>query len=195
MFEHLSTAWKYNRGTLLIVIGGVAGTLMCGIWYFQLLPNIEFTPQTTVSATLPTQFSLLVVTIRGPRHLPDNLGEEQLPKGYFQLFSAAGTLADRGTPHLSREFILDGEDIVALAIDDMQPGTYSALAFIDTNFNGQLDFNDQGQAIEPFRLSLPSDATADSLNLQDAALELSPGQKVFLNIDFQELIPDPTSPK
>lgn len=188
MPSHFQSSWVHNRGNLLLVLGSIAGLIMCLLWYFQLLPDFRFvTPRTEIGVPPLRRAALdpLVVVVNGPVRGKNEAGEATQFHGYVELFAAQGTLAADQSPLHSTAFELRAPQAVPVILNGVNPGEYAALAYLDLNDNGKLDFDASLLPSEPYRLSNSPTAASNSIDLSEAAFEISVGQIMLLEFDFR----------
>ncbi len=189
MADDFLRTWKRNQGNLLLLLAGIAAVLVSSVWYFDLLPNIELvgTENRGTARSVTRQPTVLVVTV-----LTAATPAGQEMRGRIMICQPFDQVSPELVPLATRDFQTSQAKVQALVITSLPPGTYAALAYLDPNGNGRLDFDEQGLPIEPVRLSHPmpnNQSPADPLNLEEAVFRIRPGQatNVRFNLD--------TSPK
>lgn len=163
MIRQILKSWHENRGNLLLVLGSLAGLLMCLIWYFQLVPEVSLMsrgiPGTLISASPRPNSTSLVALVRRPVHSlanPNTTNDERTgepPRAIVEVYSPDGTLSQQTTPLLVQSVTLRDDGVpVAVVFHDLRPGQYAAVAYIDVNGNGSFDTREaeSGSVTEPF---------------------------------------------
>lgn len=166
MIRQILKAWHENRGNLLLLLGSLAGLLMCLIWYFQLVPEVSLMsrgiPGTLISTSPRPNATSLVALVRRPVHsstkpssTTDVVTGEPL-RAVVEVYSPHGTLSQQTTPLLVQAVTLRDDGVpVAVVFHDLRPGKYAAVAYIDVNGNGSFDTREaeSGNVTEPFCLA------------------------------------------
>jgi uncharacterized protein (DUF2141 family) len=197
MLQHFLKSWRANRGNLLAILGSLAALLMCVVWYFDLLPNIQLLPQdfsgVTTSRMPFRQTNPLVLTVKPPLVVPKADSEEQTKLiAIAELYQPIGELEADLRSVQSQTFALEPDRPVAVVFNDARPGKFSVVVFIDLNENGKLDFDDAGLPAEPFRISDNPNLPPTSLDLESAPLEIVGGETKLIEFDFRNR---PNSPR
>ncbi len=199
MLQHFLKAWTNNRGNLLLILGTIAGILMCLVWYFQLVPEVRLITRnfnsSLISRTQLADQSQLVVTLRIPAQSPSAEAQPALElQAIVELHLPTETLQPDQLPLLLRSVALrnDGKPQVVV-FTDVQPRTYAVLAYIDLNQNEKFDFDDAGKATEPYRLSRgtgeiirETDRVPHPLDLEPAGVEAVSKQATLVEFDFRQ---------
>ncbi len=200
MLQHFLKAWKNNRGNLLLGLGVVAGILMCLVWYFKLVPEVRFASRsvngTLISSSQRLLPSPLVATLRITAQPPS---DEETPlvdlKAHVELYKPADSLLPEQAPLFSRFTTLRNDGVAqAVVFNDVQPGIYAVLAYLDLNDNQKFDIDAEShKALEPYRLSqatAPTDQAADykpkPFDLERAAIEVVLDQTTLVEFDFRQ---------
>lgn len=166
MIRQILKSWHENRGNLLLVLGSLAGLLMCLIWYFQLVPEVSLMsrgiPGTLISTSPRPNATSLVALVRRPIHnstkpssTTDAVTGEPL-RAIVEVYSPHGSLSQQTTPLLVQSVTLRDDGVpVAVVFHDLRPGKYAAVAYIDVNGNGSFDTREAefGSITEPFCLA------------------------------------------
>ncbi len=163
MIRQILNSWRENRGNLLVLLGLLAGLLMCLIWYFQLVPDVALlnrrVPGTLVSTASRPNSSSLVAIVRSPlrKTLHTRAGQasswSEVPQAIVEVYAPHDPLPPQAAPLLIQSVSLRGDGVpVAVVFSDLQPGRYAAVAYIDVNDSGALDtYQADGETIaEPF---------------------------------------------
>lgn len=166
MIRQILKSWQENRGNLLVLLGSLAGIMMCLVWYFQLVPEVSLMsrgiPGTLISTAPPPNSSLLVALIRRPiqnsasaNTTPGAIIGEPL-RAIVEVYSPHDALSQQTTPLLIQSVALRDDGVpVAVVFHDLRPGKYAAVAYIDVNGNGSFDTHEDesGNITEPFCLA------------------------------------------
>ncbi len=190
MLHHILKSWRANRGNLLAILGSLTGLLMCVVWYFQLLPDIQLLPQdftgAQVNRTPRGDQNRLVLTVKPPILVPRDESSPPIKlKAVAELYPPVGILESELAPQQTLTFELESNRTVAVVFGDVRPGKFSALVFLDLNENGKLDFDDSPFPSEPFRLSSDPTVPNKSLSLEAAAFEVAAGETQLIEFDFR----------
>ncbi len=214
MLKSILKPWKENRGNLLLVLGSVTGLLMCLVWYFDLVPEVRLIarsqPSSPVSASGPHSApNSLVGIVRLPARgrLPITSSPESM-RAVVEVYPPHDTIPEQlFTPLLVQKVALpEAGGPMAVVFNDLLPGKYTALAYIDLNDNGRFDFDEPSLNSEPFRLArllgpprqpttvneeLSSDAgsTDGAPELPAGIFELETGQATLIVFDFESAEP------
>lgn len=177
MPNQLKKTWNYNHGNMLLILGFIAGVTMSTAWHMNLLPDFAPAPRSFkgTSRTVKLRPRLVVVTVDG-----HNLPSES---GGIYIFLPEQELSSDAAPIYARTFEFDASGLAAFVISDLQPGSYSAVVYCDSNSNGVMDFNESGNIVEPFSLSWNDDSVTDSLLLRDSTFSLET-EPVFLKFEI-----------
>lgn len=179
MQEYLRSTWRDNNGWWLVISATLVGSLLCILWFFQLLPDVWIASpnnQPILSQTIQPQNSILVAQVNATENA---IGK----KGFILLYRPEGFPND--LPAYQTGFQLDESGAVTLLMV-LPPGVYKTVAFLDLNDNGQLDF-DGNQPLEP--ISFP--ASKSGVDPEEAAspldITLAPRDPVFCLFEFEEI--------
>lgn len=166
MIRQFSKSWKENRGNLLLLLGSLAGLLMCLVWYFQLVPEVSLlnraVPGTLVSASSRPSSSSLVAIIRNLPGSPlsttasANTSWGEARQVIVEVYAPHDPLPHQSAPLLIQSVPLRDDGVpVAVVFSDLQPGMYAAVAYIDVNDSGSFDtYQAGGETVaEPFCLA------------------------------------------
>ena len=166
MIRQIVKAWSENSGNLLVVLGSVAGLLMCLTWYFQLLPEVSLMargiPGTLVSASPRPNSSSLVAIVRTPTHdsaspiAMVNADTGETLRAIVEVYSPHDSLLQENPPLLAQSVALRADGApVAVVFHDLPPGKYAAVAYIDVNGSGSFDMYESASegTTEPFCLA------------------------------------------
>ncbi len=215
MLKSILKSWKENRGNLLLALGSVAGLMMCLVWYFQLVPEVRLMalslPSTMVSSTGPRSApnSLVGILRLPPRErLAKSLTPESL-RAVVEVYPPHDTITEHlFSPLLVQVVTLpEGGGPVAVVFNDLPPGRYAAVAYIDLDDNGRFDLDEAKLNSEPFSLARllgpPRQASAanDLLNETGGAIaeapelpvgifELETGRTTLIVFDFESADPN-----
>ncbi|MFO0943765.1 MAG: hypothetical protein U0930_23770 [Pirellulales bacterium] len=144
MWKNIFNAWANNHGWLLSGTGLIAACVACTIWYLELVPLVflgSSDNKALVSQTVQSQNGILVAQIQASAERKNSKGKILLyipddEQNAFPVYQERFTLDERGAASL------------LLVVPARE---YSMIAFIDTNDNGQIDFEDD-RAKEDFRM-------------------------------------------
>ena len=209
MLKSILKSWEENRGNLLLLLGSAAGLLMCLTWYFQLVPEVHLLarslPSTLVSTSAPRSVpnSLVGIVRLPPRASFTKTSSTEVLHAVGEVYPPLETIPERlFSPLLVQTITLPkAGGPVAVVFNDLQPGRYAAVAYIDFNDNGRFDIEESGVKSEPFSLARlfgpPRQPTADDESLsgdgsstEQAAefpaglFELETGQATLIVFDF-----------
>lgn len=208
MLQQIMNSWKDNRGNLLLLLGACAGVLMSVVWYFKLIPEITLVgrglPSTLISSSSMVDPNPLVALIRAPG-LPT---DQSFPDAHVvvEVYPSNEALTQQLSPLYLQAITLptDGR-LRAVVFNNLSPGQYAAVAYIDINDNGRFDVDEKGTFSEPFRLAHVVDAsprdevaadngdedvsqedpsTEETERLPDGIFELRPGQANLIQFSF-----------
>lgn len=180
MLENINKTWSTNHGWLLSGASLIVGLVACLIWYLDWVPEINFVNFTTkpplVSQSIQPQSGILVAQINAS-------SERQGKKGRILLYSRNAEQTQ--PPQYQEKFVLDerGASAILLIVPTAE---YMAIAFIDENDNGQLDFEDE-QAVEPFsfpRTALSGADTENLLSVEGGLVSLQAQIPILVTFDF-----------
>ncbi|MCA9181461.1 MAG: DUF2141 domain-containing protein [Planctomycetales bacterium] len=213
MLKSILKSWNENRGNLLLAFGSVAGLLMCLVWYFDLVPEVRLiarSPSTLVSANGPRSApTSLVGIVRVParERLPQTSSSE-LTRAVVEIYPPQDTIPEKlFSPLLVQDVALpDAGGPMAVVFNDLPPGKYAGVAFIDLNSNGRFDVEESGAQSEPFSLARltgpPREPTAANKELSGAEsstdeepelpagiFELEAGRATLIVFDFESAEP------
>jgi hypothetical protein len=179
MQDYFRSAWRENNGWWLLTSAALIGSLLCLLWFFQLLPEVWIASpnnQPILSQTIQSQNSILVAQVNATENA---MGK----KGFIFLYRPEGFPND--LPAYQQGFELDESGMVTLLMV-LPSGTYKTVAFLDLNDNGQLDF-DGDQPLEPIRF--PASKSLGDQDELDSPLEitLAPRDPVFCLFEFDEI--------
>ena len=159
MFKSILKSWKENRGNLLLILGSVAGLVMSLVWYFELVPEITLVtrnmPGTLVSTGPRVAASSLVGIVRAPvrQQLPES-ASAAMRQAVVEVYPPSDAPPEDLSPLLLQTVELrDDGGPVAIVFNDLPPGKYAAVAYIDLNDNGRFDIEESGVTNEPFCLA------------------------------------------
>ncbi len=214
MLQNFLKAWQNNRGNLLLVLGAVAGIMMCLVWYFKLVPKVRFVSRNVSGAIISTSLRQtlcpLVATVRLVAQPP---AEEETPvvdlKAMVELHIPNDILQPGQAPLFSRELTIRNDGVAkAVVFHDIQPGTYAVLVYLDLNDNQKFDFDvELLKPLEPYRLSRgpvrvdhpgdpadPADPAAKPVvdavpkpfDLVRAGIEVTTDQTTLVEFDFRQ---------
>lgn len=219
MLQHFIKAWQNNRGNLLVILGTVAGILMCLVWYFKLVPKVRFVSRnfggSIISNSLRQTQCPLVATVR---LVTQTAADEETPvvdlKAIVELHTPNEVLQPGQAPLFSRQLSISNDGIAkAVVFQDLLPGSYAVLVYLDLNDNQKFDIDIESmKPLEPYRLSRgpdpveptdPADATdptvpakpsakpaVDSVpkpfDLVRAGIEVSNDQTTLVEFDFRQ---------
>ncbi|MEZ6135160.1 MAG: DUF2141 domain-containing protein [Pirellulaceae bacterium] len=181
MLKNLLISWKNNYGLVLISIGIAVGTLLCFVWYKQWLPEIQMRAPLVAQRTFePRQKNYYVARIETKTAAFANAHGNIL----IYAIPAEGQ-PTQNLPSSTHAFQLD-ENGNATVVQDMTPGLYSALAYLDLNQNGQLDLSPEGHPTEPHRSSNSQAPNHDWRNLSEATFRIEEAKVTYSLIRFGE---------
>jgi hypothetical protein len=208
MLKSILKSWKENRGNLLLILGSVAGLVMSLVWYFELVPEITLVtrnmPGTLVSTGPRVASSSLVGIVRAParQQLPES-APTAVRQAVVEVYPPSHAPPENLSPLLLQTVELrDDGGPVAVVFNDLPPGKYAAVAYIDLNDNGRFDIEELGVTNEPFclgRLAGPprqsnavgsgnSDNAGDQADASPAfpagVFELDPHRATLIVFDF-----------
>lgn len=213
MLKSILKSWKENRGNLLLALGSLAGLLMCLVWYFDLVPEVRLiarSPSTLVSASGPRSApNSLVGIVRVPaRERLPQASSPELTRAVVEIYPPQDTIPEQlFSPLLVQAVTLpDAGGPMAVVFNDLPPGKYAGVAYIDLNNNGRFDIELPGAKSEPFslarltgpprqptatnkELSGDESSTGDELELPAGIFELEAGRATLIVFDF-----DPAEP-
>lgn len=141
----------------MIGLGSLAGLLMCCVWYFQLLPEVQFVPHnagTPRSVSSRGSPNYLVAIVRIPTFNPKSNPSIVLPlRCAVEILISSEILQQDYIPLLTQTTLIgaDGGTKAMVFTGDF-PRELTVLAYLDLNDNGKLDFDESNQATEPHRL-------------------------------------------
>lgn len=200
MLKSILKSWKENRGNLLLILGSVAGLMMCLVWYFQLVPEVHLMarslPSTLVSASGPRAApnSLVGIVRLPPRGQLPQTSSPALMHAVVEVYPPHDTISE----HLFSPLLVQAVTLpeaggpVAVVFNDLPPGRYAAVAYIDLNDNGRFDIEEAGLISEPFSLARlfgsPRQPTAANADLSQD--EGTPDQAAVLPAGIFELDTD-----
>lgn len=173
MLQNILKSWKRNHGNLLLTIGVVAALIMSLVWYFNILPDVEFVPDSTLSTQLPAgtnKTTPVFILVSGP---VSPLGQQRRPSGIIQVHASDGNLDADTQPIQQWEFTLDHAGFATIGLMPPRSGSLAIVVFLDRNENGVLDYNSSGRPTEPLRITPDTTKPPVSLELDDAAIDLS----------------------
>ncbi len=175
--------WRKNHGSLISGIAGLVVACASGLWYLDLLPEIELTPSTSIgeSPVPPSVSSLkarLMVTISSSGSLPAS------PQaGFVTVHAVEGRIGRQAASIADHSFLLAEGERTTVEFESLPPGTYCIVAYLDVNQNGVLDIDDAASS-EPFRTPKSPDKTTDDLDFANNSLKLDSRGTTFLYVDF-----------
>ncbi len=185
MLRHIIAAWKNNHGWPLLAVGGVAGCIMCLLWYQQWIPHINFVAANSLSSSpvvvLPKSYFVARIEVVPPLEAGQEL------KGILQIFTQDGSrspLDSERFPFLRRSFVIDSAAAVTI-VEELLPGEYAAFAFLDLNDNDLFDVNSAGVPLEPFDTSSRRKPVTDWSDLSSADFRAEVGTTVFRELSLQ----------
>lgn len=161
MIRQILESWKENCGNLLVLLGLLAGLLMSLIWHFELVPEVGLMargiPGPLVSATPRHNSNALVAIVRNPARSSTTSNTisksgESL-RAFVEVYLPYDSPPHLVAPLLVQSITLRDDGVpVAVLFSDLQPGRYTAVAYIDVNGSGRFDtYEAEGGAIdEPF---------------------------------------------
>ncbi len=157
MLKHLCTSWKKSRGNLLIGLGSLAGLLMCCVWYFQLLPEVQFVPRnagTPRAVAARSSPNYLVAIVRTPSLNTKSNPNIVLPlRCSVEILTSSEVLQQDYIPLLTQTTLIGANGgAKAMVFAGDFPRELTVLAYLDLNDNGKLDFDESNRATEPHRL-------------------------------------------
>lgn len=162
----------------------LVGALACVVWYFELVPLLLFEPptkQAQVSQTVQSQNGILVAQIL-------DSPERKNAKGKIFLFIPNED--QTALPVYQERFTLDERGLASILLV-VPAREYSLIAFIDSNDNGQLDF-DNDRATEEFRMPKSVTISGSSTAPAPGGLVALPAQIPCLcYFDFTTTNPQP----
>lgn len=178
MRNYLRSTWRENNGWWLVGSAALVGGLLSLLWFFQMFPDLwvaSTSNQPILSQTVQAKNSILVAQV--------NASEEAGGKrGFLLLYRPDGLASD--APAYQQAFELDDSGAVTVLMV-LPPGIYRAVAFLDLNDSGQLDFEGD-QPLEPIRFP-KSRFMGGSGELQSPAeITLAPKEPVFCLFDFAD---------
>lgn len=194
MPNDFQTAWRKNQGNLLLVLAGLATITVSAVWYFDALPKIELVSGSgdpTLARTITRQPTVLVATVL----TPPATSERQVV-GQVLIFQPFGQLTQENAPVAQQDFVVGESPVQVVLFTTLPPGEYAAVAYLDTNANGFLDFDGNGDPSEPFQLSYPRSAKVSDTgpyNLSDGEFRIRSGQPTNIRFRFSKLQATPDS--
>ena len=214
MLKSILKSWKENRGNLLLALGSVAGLLMCIVWYFQLVPDVRLIarslPDTFVSASGPRSApnSLVGIVRTPPRQRLIQTSSPEVVHAVVEVYPPNDAIPEQlYTPLLVQTVTLpEAGGPVAVVFNDLPPGRYAAVAYIDLNDNGRFDIEESDLKGEPFslarlpgpprlrptsneKLSGDEDSKDGASEVPAGIFELETGQVTLILFDFDSAEP------
>lgn len=218
MLKPILKSWKENRGNLLLALGSMAGLLMCLVWYFDFVPEVRLVarslPSTLVSATAPRSApnSLVGIVHLPARGLLPQASSSESTRAVVEVYPPNDTIPEQlFSPLLAQTVTLpEAGGPMAVVFNDLPPGKYAAVAYIDLNNNGRFDIEESGLKSEPFSLARlarparPSTVANEDLSgvegstdgtpeLPAGIFELETGQATLIVFDFESTEPSDSS--
>lgn len=167
--QHLAArvaqAWTQNHGWLLSGASLIVAMVACGLWYLGLVPVLLLSSPTKrpiVSQSIQGQSGILVAQV-----IADEASKNKA--GRILLFTPSND--SNAPPAYQERFTLDERGLASLLL--VVPATsYSIIAYIDENENSQLDFDNDGRALESFRLPQAVTVNGIDKNLAGGLIDL-----------------------
>lgn len=166
MIRQILNSWQENRGNLLVLLGSLAGLLMCLIWYFQLVPEVSLMargiPGTLISTGPRPNSSSLVAILRSPVGQVSKINAATKTtsgdalQAIVEVYPPDDSFSQQVAPLITQSVKLRDDGVpVAVVFENLQPGRYSAVAYIDLNGSGSFDAYEAGTVgvTEPFCLA------------------------------------------
>ncbi|MFN3190652.1 MAG: DUF2141 domain-containing protein [Aureliella sp.] len=182
MSKPATSTWKENRGDILVSVAvlmiGIASTL----WYFEVLPEIDFTPMEMYGENAPPpipQPTMLIITIGSQDRLP-----ETTMTGFVQIFSPFGNIADGSEPIATQTFQLHEGGLTSVVFDELSPGEYTPVVFLDSNANGTLDFDASSVPTEEYRTASYTNVPPENPLKEYNKIVLEPKSQRYMYIFF-----------
>ncbi|MEM8735117.1 MAG: hypothetical protein AAGG44_12885, partial [Planctomycetota bacterium] len=178
MSHRLKSTWKENRGDILVSVAVTMIAIASALWYFEVLPEIDFTPMETYGENVPPpihQPTMLVITIGSQDSLP-----EKTMTGFVQIFSPFGDVGDGTEPVSTQTFQLHEGGLTSVVFDNLSPGDYTPVIFLDSNANGKLDFDPSFKSTEEFRTARYTNEPPENIQREDNAIELEPRSQRYM---------------
>lgn len=180
MWKNLYKTWSSNHGWLLSGASLIVGLVASCIWYLDLVPQLNFVSggvkQPLISQSIQPQNGVLVAQVNA-------LPESKRKKGRILLYTQS--IDQTQTPEYQEKFEFDERGNAAILLV-VPASEYMAIAFIDDNDNGQLDFDGE-TALESFRLprTLASGQVIPSENpAEGGVIKLQPQVPMLCTFDF-----------
>ncbi len=183
--SRIVTHWKQNRGNWLFAIAVGACVFASIGFHFGWLPDIRLRPPSDRRGIVQGRGSgVVVVTVVTPK-----VSQGLNPMVVVGLLPALGKLGADADFFSKQQHPLPSNGVLTMAFPAVPSGHYAAVAFVDRNANGKLDFLKNGNPAEPFRLSFPAtDPPAGQLDLDDAAFEVRGDRPAVLMLDFTQSV-------
>ncbi|MFK7738262.1 MAG: hypothetical protein AB8B50_19720 [Pirellulaceae bacterium] len=172
--------WKDNGGSVLLSVACLSVALTSLLWYFKLLPEIEFTPMQAVGQNAPPpvqQPTTLIVTIVSTGELPG-----KTVTGFVEIHDVFGTIGLLPDAISTHPFQLHEKGLTSVVVDGLSPGSYSPIIFVDSNGNGVLDVG--GKNADPLRTAQFEREYPSGLELEENSLEIEANSPTYLYIYF-----------
>ncbi|MEC8557185.1 MAG: hypothetical protein VXZ82_19455 [Planctomycetota bacterium] len=173
--------WNKNNGNILASIAVSMSLLACALWYFNLLPEIEFEPPQVLGDQIPaTQLQpiALQISVTAPENFPS-----QKVKGFIEVLAPGGTLAEPADRLSIHPFSADRGGMAAVLVEHLPKGSYGLLAYLDINGNEALDFQD-GLPVEPVRTAVATASEPTDYEISSHLIQLEVGRPQFLFMKF-----------
>lgn len=177
-------SWHLNFGPQLLSIGTLVAGLMCVLWYFQLLPDFDaYNPDSQIS----TDFRPTSAELVGRFELPKEGENSDAALGLLLIFAENSQIEFSSNPTFSFRVDLADKD-AATVIVRIPIGTYSAIACLDQNNNGLLDFDADGNLAEPALLGTADGGKPfERGKLKENSFTISSSEPGFIHARFQNL--------
>lgn len=182
MLQYLRKTWTQNNGNILLSVALVIGLIACVCWYFDVLPKIELRPSNSIVEASPDEpETLFVATIVGPKK-----SKEVVLTGYVELHQAFSDILPESAAIIRAPFQLGSDNVTAVVLQDIAPGGYTPVVFIDLNKNDLLDFDESGTPTEPIRTIDAPLSPPTTLKAGEQVLDLN--EPAYLTFQFNEAI-------
>ncbi|RMF44227.1 MAG: DUF2141 domain-containing protein [Planctomycetota bacterium] len=193
MINGIIAHWQENRGNWLLAMAVAVCVLASISFYLGWLPEIRLRPPAETRRVVASRGAgVVAVTVITPKPPPGTR-----PRIIVGLLEPYGRLAPATSFLFREELELPANGVLTAVFPSVPVGDYAAVAFVDRNQNGRLDFQENGNPSEPFRLSFSAaDPPEDQLHLSEAAFAVERGQPVVLTLDFTQPVHtgSPTAP-
>jgi uncharacterized protein (DUF2141 family) len=185
MLKQIINIWRNNNGSFLFACGLTVVLIMSVLWRFDMIPDLGQSLRASpmlIGGRVTSLPTIVVVSITSDETVT---GEVQM-----QIFSSPEMLSESLSPIESRVTTLRNGKSEFL-IMGLARGAYAGVAYVDTNYNGLIDFTDDGVPTEPFgfaKVSTPEDTQA----LASGVFEVT-GDPSFIKIHLKNPKPIVTS--